>query len=158
MKSGARSPVPRIPLDLGGVVNVRGEPVPVLDGGTVLQGRPCPPYRYAILLNIDEHRLGVLVTGVSRIERRRPTSTEETAPASDDPPFVRRALLPDGPVGVVDETGLRARVRELLACCYAKANKVWASEPDGLRWEFYRVIEDSETFGENPAPAEDASA
>ena len=107
--------VPRIPLDLGGVVNVRGEPVPVLDGGTVLQGRPCPPYRYAILLNIDEHRLGVLVTGVSRIERRRPTSTEETAPASDDPPFVRRALLPDGPVGVVDETGLRARVRELLA-------------------------------------------
>ena len=34
-------------------------------------------------------------------------------------------------------------------CCYAKANKVWVKEPDGLRWEWYRVIEDSETFGES---------
>ena len=31
-------------------------------------------------------------------------------------------------------------------CCYAKANKVWAQEPNGIRWEWYRVIEDSETF------------
>ena len=31
-------------------------------------------------------------------------------------------------------------------CCYAKANKVWVKEPDGLRWEWYRVIGDSQTF------------
>ena len=27
-------------------------------------------------------------------------------------------------------------------CCHARQNKVWAREPDGLRWEWYRVIED----------------
>jgi catechol 2,3-dioxygenase-like lactoylglutathione lyase family enzyme len=41
-------------------------------------------------------------------------------------------------------------VEDEATCCYAKANKVWATEPDGLRWEWYRVIEDSTTFGEAP--------
>jgi hypothetical protein len=27
---------------------------------------------------------------------------------------------------------------------------VWATEPDGARWEWYKVIEDSETFGATP--------
>ena len=38
-------------------------------------------------------------------------------------------------------------VEDETTCCYAKANKVWAQEPDGARWEWYRVLEDSETFG-----------
>lgn len=42
-------------------------------------------------------------------------------------------------------------VEDETTCCYAKANKVWATEPDGLRWEWYRVLEDSETFG-TPTP------
>ena len=29
-----------------------------------------------------------------------------------------------------------------ITCCHARQNKVWATEPDGLRWEWYRVIED----------------
>jgi catechol 2,3-dioxygenase-like lactoylglutathione lyase family enzyme len=47
-----------------------------------------------------------------------------------------------------------ARLDELVedetTCCYARQSKVWAREPDGLRWEWYRVIEDSETFGQAP--------
>lgn len=27
-------------------------------------------------------------------------------------------------------------------CCYAKQNKVWASDPDGRRWETYVVLEE----------------
>lgn len=53
--------------------------------------------------------------------------------------------------------GLSHLVEDETTCCYAKQDKVWASEPDGLRWEWYRVLEDSETFGtpaaeEPPAP------
>ena len=47
--------------------------------------------------------------------------------------------------------GMQHLVEDETTCCYAKANKVWAQEPDGLRWEWYHVIEDSRTFGESPA-------
>ncbi|MEN8162202.1 MAG: ArsI/CadI family heavy metal resistance metalloenzyme [Myxococcota bacterium] len=47
--------------------------------------------------------------------------------------------------------GMADFVEDETTCCYAKANKVWAQEPDGIRWEWYRVLEDSETFG-TPAP------
>jgi predicted enzyme related to lactoylglutathione lyase len=56
------------------------------------------------------------------------------------------------------KAGMADLIEDETTCCYAKANKVWATEPDGLRWEFYRVIEDSETFGENPLEAESAPA
>ena len=37
-------------------------------------------------------------------------------------------------------------------CCHARQNKVWAREPDGLRWEWYRVIEDVDV-GDGPVPS-----
>jgi len=53
--------------------------------------------------------------------------------------------------------GMDTLVEDETTCCYAKQNKVWATEPDGLRWEWYRVIENSETFGADPK-FEDAEA
>jgi len=55
--------------------------------------------------------------------------------------------------------GLEHLIEDETTCCYAKANKVWAEEPDGMRWEWYRVMADSETFGAAPAepPAEEAT-
>jgi catechol 2,3-dioxygenase-like lactoylglutathione lyase family enzyme len=53
--------------------------------------------------------------------------------------------------------GLADLVEDETTCCYAKANKVWATEPDGARWEWYKVIEDSETFGANPPKPEPKS-
>lgn len=44
--------------------------------------------------------------------------------------------------------GMEHLVEDEKTCCYAKQNKVWAKEPEGLRWEWYRVIEDSESFGD----------
>jgi len=41
-------------------------------------------------------------------------------------------------------------VEEDTTCCFARATKVWAKEPDGLSWEWYKVLADSETFGETP--------
>ena len=46
--------------------------------------------------------------------------------------------------------GLDHLVEDEKTCCYATQNKVWAREPEGLRWEWYRVIEDSETFAGQP--------
>ena len=45
------------------------------------------------------------------------------------------------------EAGLEHDVRRDETCCYATQNKVWAIDPQGTRWEYYRIIEDSETFG-----------
>jgi len=28
-------------------------------------------------------------------------------------------------------------------CCYARQDKVWASDPDGAKWEWYTVLADS---------------
>ncbi len=46
--------------------------------------------------------------------------------------------------------GMADAVEDQQTCCYATQNKVWALDPQGTRWEWYRVIEDSETFGSNP--------
>ena len=53
-----------------------------------------------------------------------------------------------GATGRLRAGGLESLVEDETTCCYAKQNKVWAREPDGLRWEWYRVIDDSESFGE----------
>jgi catechol 2,3-dioxygenase-like lactoylglutathione lyase family enzyme len=38
-------------------------------------------------------------------------------------------------------------VEDEQTCCYATQNKVWALDPQGMRWEYYRITEDAETFG-----------
>ncbi len=39
------------------------------------------------------------------------------------------------------------RVDDEQTCCYATQNKVWALDPQGMRWEYYRIVEDAENFG-----------
>jgi catechol 2,3-dioxygenase-like lactoylglutathione lyase family enzyme len=51
---------------------------------------------------------------------------------------VARDLEPKGLVDSIDRDE---------SCCYAKKSTVWTHDPQGLRWEFYRVREDIEEFG-----------
>ena len=51
----------------------------------------------------------------------------------------------------VEEAILRLQAADLPSdieieetCCYAKQSKVWASDPDGRRWEVYTVLEETE--------------
>ena len=37
---------------------------------------------------------------------------------------------------------LNVEIEENVACCYAVSDKVWATDPDGRRWEVYTVLED----------------
>jgi predicted enzyme related to lactoylglutathione lyase len=41
------------------------------------------------------------------------------------------------------------KVEDEETCCFAKQNKVWSVDPQGMRWEWYRVIEDSEQFSDS---------
>jgi len=38
-------------------------------------------------------------------------------------------------------------------CCYANQTKVWASDPEGRRWETYFVHEDTEERDQDDAGA-----
>lgn len=47
----------------------------------------------------------------------------------------------------LEAAGLVDHEEEASTCCFARQDKVWSIEPDGLRWEWYRVLEDSDEFG-----------
>lgn len=41
--------------------------------------------------------------------------------------------------------GLATDVRPGTVCCYARQDKVWVHDPDGVGWEYYTVLEHVET-------------
>ena len=43
----------------------------------------------------------------------------------------------------LDPAGLVESVEHDTTCCYATQNKVWSREPQGLRWEWYRITDDA---------------
>jgi catechol 2,3-dioxygenase-like lactoylglutathione lyase family enzyme len=47
----------------------------------------------------------------------------------------------------VTEAGIDAPVDESDTCCYAVQDKAWTTDPDGLPWEIYTVLEDVDDFG-----------
>ena len=54
----------------------------------------------------------------------------------------------DEAIGRFTESGIKEEEQTESTCCFAKQNKVWSRDPQGMRWEWYRVLEDSETFGD----------
>lgn len=56
---------------------------------------------------------------------------------------------------------LAAAERPLLeqkdaACCYAKSDKAWSEDPQGVRWETFRTHEALTVYGADAAPVEAA--
>ena len=41
--------------------------------------------------------------------------------------------------------GLAVEAEPGAVCCYARQDKVWAHDPDGVAWEYYAVLEHIET-------------
>jgi catechol 2,3-dioxygenase-like lactoylglutathione lyase family enzyme len=39
--------------------------------------------------------------------------------------------------------GLATRAEDQVTCCYAVQNKVWATDPDGNKWEVYVLLDDN---------------
>ncbi len=46
----------------------------------------------------------------------------------------------------LEAAGVLAETENQTVCCYARQNKVIAYDPQGLMWEWYRLLEDSPTF------------
>ena len=44
----------------------------------------------------------------------------------------------------LEAAGLISSIEREETCCYANQTKVWASDPEGRRWEVYTVHEDTE--------------
>jgi catechol-2,3-dioxygenase len=42
-------------------------------------------------------------------------------------------------------------IEEGVTCCYAVADKVWATDPEGNRWEFWVREAEAETMAEEPS-------
>jgi catechol 2,3-dioxygenase-like lactoylglutathione lyase family enzyme len=45
------------------------------------------------------------------------------------------------------ETGLATVDERDINCCYARQDKVWASDPSGNEWEIYTLLEDTDDSG-----------
>lgn len=43
--------------------------------------------------------------------------------------------------GRLRDAGLETAAEENVTCCYAVQNKVWATDPDGNKWEVYVVLD-----------------
>lgn len=52
----------------------------------------------------------------------------------------------DAAIARLDAAGIAGEVEVERTCCHATQNKVWSSDPQGARWEFYRVLADSDAF------------
>ena len=52
-------------------------------------------------------------------------------------------------IGRLEPAGLTTYIDREEHCCYAMKSSVWAQDPQGLNWEFYKVNEDTEDFGES---------
>jgi chemotaxis signal transduction protein len=112
--TGAHVPylIPRIPLEIGGVLNVRGEPLPAVDGGAVLTGSPVDAHRYVLVMERGSVRIGVLVGDVRRIERELALSFDEAGEQSSA--LVEWVNQDDAALGLVDPEGLFERATLLL--------------------------------------------
>ena len=58
----------------------------------------------------------------------------------------------DAAIARLSAAGIVGPVEIERTCCHAVQNKVWSSDPQGARWEFYRVLADSDAFAA-PSPA-----
>jgi hypothetical protein len=65
------------------------------------------------------------------------------------------------------EASLMTAIEDNVTCCYALQSKVWATDPDGNKWEVYVVLDNngtqhhstqSECCADNPGSCEDKAA
>lgn len=60
---------------------------------------------------------------------------------SDEELVQLRSRVASADVALLEQTN--------ASCCYAKSDKYWVTDPQGVPWETYRTLESIETFGED---------
>jgi catechol 2,3-dioxygenase-like lactoylglutathione lyase family enzyme len=57
-----------------------------------------------------------------------------------------------------EENRILDSVETETLCCHAAQNKIWAQEPQGLKWEWYRITDDNPASAEHRLKTGDQSA
>ena len=57
----------------------------------------------------------------------------------------------------LDAAGQSVTKQENAACCYARGNKGWVSDPSGISWETFHTFGENTTYGNDIAPRPVAS-
>ena len=104
---------PGVRLEVGGVLNVRGEPLPVVDAAVLLREPACES-RHALMLQRGALRVVLLVGRVARIARELPAPAVQEVDAETPLEFVRWLGAADQAVGLVDPNGLLEQATALL--------------------------------------------
>lgn len=119
--TAARPPrlIPFVSPEVAGVINVKGEPLPAVNAGTILRGEASRQNRHTIVLESGTTRIGLLVGMVSRVEQglRRPGQDSQEPPekALGEPDFVSWFLVNGKKVGLVDPDALLGCIVDQLA-------------------------------------------
>jgi catechol 2,3-dioxygenase-like lactoylglutathione lyase family enzyme len=79
-----------------------------------------------------------LELALNRRERVQPTTDAHYGIFVETTDEVERAITR------LSAEGLTASVEREETCCYANQTKVWATDPEGRRWEVYTVHDDTE--------------
>jgi hypothetical protein len=51
--------------------------------------------------------------------------------------------------GRLKAAGQATRDQEATTCCYAKSDKAWVNDPNGLRWETFFTFGEATSYGED---------
>ena len=113
--TGADQPrlIPLVPRRCGGILNIRGEPLPVVDGGMLFCGEPRDGYQHVLVIESDLGRIGILVGHVSRLDQNVPAKPAEE---ELDPEGAPVYWVDHGgkKLGLVEPQALIERARTLL--------------------------------------------
>ena len=115
--AGTRYLIPLVDMSLGGVLTAHGDPLPVVDGGAVLKGRPSGAIRHALVFERKALRIGVLVDYAVRIEQGLDHFAFEERAFEDEPGedcFEQRVTRDGKVIGIVDVDDFLSRAAGLL--------------------------------------------
>jgi lactoylglutathione lyase len=60
--------------------------------------------------------------------------------------------------GRLQQAELATQAEKEIACCYARSNKYWVTDPAGIAWETFHTLGSVPTFDEQPTAAPAAAA
>lgn len=106
--------IPWVPSSVGGILNLRGEPLVVVDGGAVFGLGTRPTCQHILLLEREDLRIGLRVGHVSRIDRDLAVVTGGGETMDEEYPFVRWTNRGGETLGLVDLDGFLERATALL--------------------------------------------
>src|SRR6185436_467630 len=69
---------------------------------------------------------------------------------SDEELSALRKQIGDAEIAALDQPG--------ATCCYARSDKYWITDPQGVAWETYRTLGEAEIYGASTKTAATASA